>query len=164
MEALFWFLMIFIVMFTIFYIIPRFVDDAWKEREKTKTRRALADSDVHLCIHVGKLKSINGVLENELVKSENTYGYEAGLLRIEITLTYTQPEIRKSNNETLLLSFYAEKASTYSINVVTSNPETDSSVFYSCPITSDNYNFKRAYYFIVKDISSLKESVDRRKP
>ena len=151
------------LMFFIFYIIPRFVDDAWEERRKSKDHKGLLESDVHLKILIGDIQSINDIPAIELSKLDNVYGCVAGNLNIVLLLPYTQPGKRNTFYEPLPLTFTAEKENSYSINIVTSDPQTDSTVFYSSPIISKNYTFKNTYYFEVRDITNQRESVDRRR-
>jgi len=159
----FWFLMMFVVLGFIFYVIPRFVDDAWKERSKSKRRKGLVESDVFLSVITGKLSSINGIPELELSYGDGFYGCDAGQVNVELVLTYSQSEIRKETYETLALIFDAVKGNSYSINIVGVDPQEDPTVYYSTLINSDNFTFKKNYYFVVKDVSSSKKAFDLRR-
>ena len=163
MFVYFWAFAAILIMILIFVVVPKITNDAWAIRSETKMRSALKESDVHLNSFVGKIESINGIPASELIKLENIYGCPAGALDIEILVSYTKNNIKGASIGRLHLLFNAEKGHSYSLNIVSTDPKEDSSLYYYTPLASDKHTFKSPYYFIVKDITTTKDATDLRR-
>ena len=121
-----------------------------------KQMEEIKDMDVHISVHAGNVKTINGIQEEAIKKVGAIYGSDAVEIHVELVPNFMYANTHYVGKSSMTIVFDTKKGESYEIGFSAKEPKNDKSIISYVPIVNKEIIFKTTFYITVKNITGTK--------